>query len=49
MLNRRIYMSWYNLIDKNVIAVIPEDTAEIPEKVYSHNALLKRAALDWRR
>lgn len=25
--------------------MIPEDTAEIPEKVYSHNALLKRAAL----
>ena len=29
-------MSWYDLIDKNGTAVIPDGTVEIPENVYSH-------------
>lgn len=28
-------MSWYDLIDKNGTAVIPDGTVEIPENVYS--------------
>lgn len=34
-------MSWYDLIDKNGTAVIPDGTVEIPENVYSHCGTLK--------
>lgn len=38
-------MSWYDLIDKNGTAVIPDGTVEIPENVYSHYGTLKSVIL----
>lgn len=38
-------MSWYDLIDKNGTAVIPDGTVEIPENVYSHCGTLKSVIL----
>ena len=38
-------MSWYDLIDKNGTAVIPDGTVEIPENVYTHCGTLKSVIL----
>ena len=38
-------MSWYDLIDKNGAAVIPDGSMEIPENVYSHCGTLKSVIL----
>ena len=38
-------MSWYDLIDKNGTAVIPDGTVEIPANVYSHCGTLKSVIL----